>query len=194
MSDVFILGVPNGAGKTTTALTLFPRLDVAEFVNADAIAAGISPLNPVEQARTAGRLMLQRLDELSQQGLDFAFETTLASRSFVPFVRALQARGYAFHLIYIWLETPDLAVSRVAKRVASGRHDIPEATIRRRFEWGLSNFFQLYLPIADTWTVMDNTDAQTRLVAQGGQRVPLQIWVPERWQLIKTVEWKELLP
>lgn len=182
--ELFIIGGPNGAGKTTTALTLFPRLGITEFVNADAIAAGLSPLNPEGQARAAGRLMLERLEELSRANQDFALETTLASRSFAPFARECQQRGYTFKLVYVWLKDTELALNRVARRVASGGHNIPDDIVRRRYERGRINFFELYRPLADEWAVLDNSGNAAQLVARGGVGQEDEILLPDIWALI----------
>src|SRR5436309_2558515 len=115
---VVVLAGPNGAGKTTSAALLLPRdLEIRQFVNADTIAAGLSAFAPETAALQAGRILLERISELARLRQDFAFETTLASRSFAPFLRALQAEGYRVQIIYVWLRTPELAVQRVAERV-----------------------------------------------------------------------------
>jgi predicted ABC-type ATPase len=164
--DLYLIGGPNGAGKTTVALTLLPNfLACYEYVNADAIAAGLSPFKPESVALQAGRLMLERLRSLSGAGVDFAFETTLASRTFVAFLMACREQGYTINLLYIWLESAELAVQRVAARVRGGGHSIPEATIRRRYELGRRNFVQLYMPLADLWKVYDNSGNSPILVA-----------------------------
>jgi predicted ABC-type ATPase len=125
MPSLYIIGGPNGAGKTTVALSLLPNLlGIFEYVNADAIAAGLSPLNPKSMAIQAGRLMLARIKQLAASSTDFAFETTLAARTFVPFLKRCKSQGYTINLIYFWLQSPDLAVERVARRVASGGHSI----------------------------------------------------------------------
>ncbi|HEX8463383.1 MAG TPA: AAA family ATPase, partial [Abditibacterium sp.] len=136
MPDLYIIAGPNGAGKTTTALRVFPRLGVTAFVNADIIAQGLSPLNVELAARDAGRIMLSEMERHLAAGDDFALETTLASRTLAPFVRRCKENGYRFILIYVWLESSDLAVNRVAKRVRAGGHNIPEDVIRRRYERG----------------------------------------------------------
>ena len=184
MPTLYIVGGPNGAGKTTTALKLFPQLGVTQFVNADLIAQGISPLNVEAQARTAARIMLEIMEELSNSDRDFALETTLASRSLYSFATECQSKGFQFHLIYIWLASPELAVQRVAKRVRSGGHNIPENVIRRRYERGRANFYNLYRPIADTWTVLDNSGEQTKLVAEGEKELMTQVFFPDIWQTI----------
>ncbi|MGK7897585.1 MAG: zeta toxin family protein, partial [Xenococcus sp. (in: cyanobacteria)] len=149
MAEIYVFGGCNGSGKTTLATTILSSLDnQLEFVNADIIAAEMNPSNVEAAAIQASRLMLERLNTLSRQGTDFAFETTLAARTFVRFLRECQSKGYRINLVYVWLETVELAVNRVARRVASGGHNIPEPTIRRRYERGRKNFVELYAPLA----------------------------------------------
>jgi predicted ABC-type ATPase len=167
MPSLYVIGGANGSGKTTLALTLLPRfLQVFEYVNADAIASGLSPLNPESMAMQSGRLMLERLQTLAEAGVDFAFETTLAARTFAQFLDGCKTRGYTINLIYLWLPSADLAVERVAKRVASGGHNIPIEVVRRRYERGLKNLTELYLPIADGWMIFDNSGEQSQLIAE----------------------------
>ncbi|MCF8449263.1 MAG: zeta toxin family protein [Taibaiella sp.] len=158
MPNLFIISGCNGAGKTTASLTILPDiLDCREFVNADNIAAGISPFNPESVAIEAGRIMLHRIAELLASGVDFAIETTLATRSYVWLVKKAKALGYNVSLIYIWLNSPELAVQRVAERVKNGGHNIPEDVVRRRYYKGISNLFRLFMPIVDTWIIADNS-------------------------------------
>ena len=127
MPKLYIIAGCNGAGKTTASYTVLPEmLDCREFVNADEIAKGLSPFNPESVAIDAGRLMLQRMDDLLIAGEDFAFETTLATRSYVKFIDQAHAMGYFVSLLFFWLPTPELAIVRVATRVSKGGHDIPE--------------------------------------------------------------------
>ena len=166
---VIVVAGPNGAGKSTAAPYLLrDALEVAEFVNADTIASGLSAFNPESVAFTAGRIMLERMRQLAASGADFAFETTLASRSFAPWIFELKRRGYHAHLLFLWLESADLAVSRVAERVRLGGHDVPEEVVRRRYDKGLRNFFSLYMPLSSAWQLFDNSLAlETRPVAAG---------------------------
>jgi predicted ABC-type ATPase len=153
MPNLFIIAGPNGAGKSTSAPELLSGVRrVAEFVNADAIQkeARVSEIE-------AGRITLSRLDALAEAGKDMAFETTLASHMLLPRIRRMQSVGYRLHLYFFWLPSADMAVQRVAKRVASGGHHIPEDVIRRRYERGIQNFFNHYSPVADTWVLMNNT-------------------------------------
>lgn len=158
MPHVIIIAGPNGAGKTTSApLFLGSELEISHFVNADTIAAGLSAFAPEKAAIQAGKAMLERIHYLADNNENFAFETTLASRSFAPWIAKLKEKGYLFHLTFLLLDSPDLAVSRVADRVKMGGHLVPELTIRRRFESGLKNFFKLYEPLATSWQMYDNT-------------------------------------
>jgi predicted ABC-type ATPase len=155
--SVIVLAGPNGAGKTTAAPALLKgRLGVTEFVNADVIARGLAGFDPDKAAIPAGKIMLARLRELARQRASFAFETTLASRSFAPWMAQLVQRGYEFHLVFLWLPNADLAVARIADRVRLGGHGVPETTVRRRYTAGLRNFFHLYRPLAATWQMYDN--------------------------------------
>ncbi|MEO0011656.1 MAG: hypothetical protein RLZZ535_45, partial [Cyanobacteriota bacterium] len=140
MSEIFVFAGCNGSGKTTLAISFLSSLSNVEFVNADLIAAQLNPQDVDSVAITASKLMLKRLNYLSKQRIDFAFETTLAARSFARFLKQSQDNGYRINLFYIWLNNSDLAVYRVSRRVASGGHNIPEDVIRRRYQRGLLNF------------------------------------------------------
>lgn len=159
MPHVIIIAGPNGAGKTTAAPALLEKaLHFEHFVNADTIAMGLSAFAPEKASIQAGKAMLERIHYLANNNQDFAFETTLASKTFAPWIAKLKAeKGYVFQLAFLLLESPDLAVSRVAERVKTGGHFVPEDTIRRRFESGLHNFFMLYGLLADSWQMYDNT-------------------------------------
>ncbi|MDZ8261090.1 zeta toxin family protein [Nostoc sp. ChiQUE01b] len=189
MPSLYIIGGANGSGKTTVSMSLLPNfLDCFEYVNADAIAAGLSPLNPDSMAMEAGRLMIMRLRTLSNSGNDFAFETTLAARSFAPFIIGCKAKGYTINLIYFWLQSVDLAVERVAVRVASGGHLIPEDVIRRRYQQGRNNLISLYLPLCDRWIIYDNSNNDTRLVAEYRRSQQLVIYENAIWNQIRGEE------
>lgn len=163
MPNLFILAGPNGAGKSTSAPRVLsgPRR-VDEFVNADVIQKeeGVSEIE-------AGRRTLARLEALATAHRDIAFETTLASRGLLPRIRAMQSAGYLCHLVFCWLPSADMAVSRVAHRVAAGGHAIPEDVIRRRYERGLENLFGDYMIAVNSWQLVDNTSPPPgRLVAR----------------------------
>lgn len=182
--NLVVLAGPNGAGKTTVAPGLLQGLlGVTEFVNADAIARGLSAFHPEGAALAAGRIMLVRLKELAVRRADFAFETTLASKTFAPWIAAVIAQGYHFHLHFLWLPSAEAAVERVRERVRQGGHDIPEPTIRRRYSAGLTNFFRLYRPLTSTWEMLDNSaqDGPTSIAAGHGRNV-LHVDQPAKWE------------
>jgi predicted ABC-type ATPase len=166
---VVVVAGPNGAGKSTTAPRLLQgAMAVSEFVNADPIAQGLSYFNPRSVDFAAGRIMLTRVKALAEARASFAFETTLASRSFAAWMASLGASGYRTHLAFLSLPSAELAVARVAERVRQGGHDVPEAVIRRRFTAGLRNFFTLYRAVSDTWQMFENAAvAGPRLIASG---------------------------
>jgi predicted ABC-type ATPase len=183
---VIVIAGPNGAGKSTAAPSLLrDALQVSEFVNADAIAGGLSAFRPESVAIPAGRAMLERMQHLAEAEANFAFETTLASRSFAPWLARLKRRGYHVHVLFLWLESADLAVDRVAARVRVGGHDVPEETVRRRYERGLRNFFQLYLPLVDSWQMFDNSRAgRPQLVASGREGHVQEVANASLWRKI----------
>lgn len=155
---LYIIAGCNGAGKTTASMSVLPEvLDCREFVNADEIAKGLSPFKPEEVAIEAGKLMLQRIDLLLSRNVTFAIETTLATRSYKSLVDRAKAAGYQVILLFFWLSSPEMAEKRVAARVASGGHDIPNDVIRRRYWAGLKNLFEIFVPIVDLWSLYDNT-------------------------------------
>lgn len=177
MPDVILIAGPNGAGKSTLAPALLrDTLNIPEFVNADTIAEGLSAFAPEDASFDAGRVMLGRLHDLAEEGKDFSFETTLASRFYAGWLRALrESSGYQVSLVFLWLENVDIAIQRVAARVAAGGHSIPEETIRRRYDRGLRNLFELYLPIMNSWRIFHASPTIPKEIARydepGGQRV-----------------------
>jgi predicted ABC-type ATPase len=163
-----VLGGMNGAGKSTSARALLAeQLAVTTFVNADEIARGLNAFAPEAVAFAAGRVMLARLRELAEERADFAFETTLAGRTYLPYLRDLKRAGYVIELHYFWLRSVDLAIDRVRDRVLSGGHDIPQATIRQRYERSVRNFWSDYRGLADAWYAYDNSGAVPDLMAAG---------------------------
>jgi predicted ABC-type ATPase len=172
--NVYIVAGPNGAGKSTFARLFLPDYaDCKEFVNADLIAAGLSPFNPESLAIEAGRLMLERIETLARSRVDFGFETTLSGRSQASLITRLREDGYRVHLFFLWLPTPELALERVHDRVLSGGHHVPEETVRRRFTRGISNFFHLYQQLLDSYLIFDNAGASPRLIAARFEDGPL---------------------
>lgn len=189
MKNLYLMSGPNGAGKTTASLQILPKfLQVYEYVNADEIARGISPFNPEFVAIQAGKIMLKRLDYLANLGIDFAFESTLSGRNYLKFLRKCQNLGYTVNIIYFWLQTPELAIERVQRRVESGGHNIPENVIRRRYEKGLKNLIDFYLPLCDTWIIYDNSLFYPIIVAEKVINEDTIIYINETWnKLIKGV-------
>lgn len=166
MPNLFIIAGPNGAGKTTAAFTVLPQfLKVFEFVNADEIARGLSPFQPESIAFEAGRIMLRRLDTLLEAKADFAFETTLASKTFVGLINQAKSAGYEVDLWFYALKTASLAKSRVSHRVATGGHHIPDDVIERRYLSGIRNFQNLYAPLLTNWKFFDNSQGRLILIA-----------------------------
>jgi predicted ABC-type ATPase len=168
MADLYIIAGCNGAGKTTASFTVLPEmLDCKEFINADEIARGLSPLNPDKAGIEAGRLMLSKIDKSIEKEIDFAFETTLATKSYRRTVEKAKESGYKVTLLFFWLNSVDLAKERVKQRVSEGGHNIPERVIERRYFGGLANLFEIYIPISDYWMVFDNSQTPSDLVAEG---------------------------
>lgn len=162
---VLIIAGPNGAGKTTFAREFLPaEAGCPVFVNADLIAAGLSPFVPELAAVRAGRLMLEEMQRHFRAGESFAFETTLAGRGYVRSIRQWRSAGYRVKLIFLRLASPEAAIARVAERVRQGGHSVPEAVIRRRFHAGLVHFRELYAPLVDAWALYDNTGSEPVLL------------------------------
>ena len=190
--QVIIIAGPNGAGKSTLApFLLRDEFGPMQFVNADSIAVGLSPFRPDTVAFEAGRVMLRRIHDLARQQESFAFESTLASRSYAPWIEALRRQGYEFHLIFLSLSSADLAVQRVKERVRAGGHDVPEQIVRRRFVGGVRNFFHLYRALADTWLVYDNsTQSKPLLFARGGREDKLETLHADLWQRFRGIAYE----
>ena len=167
MPNVFIIAGPNGAGKTTYARRFLPEeMRVHEFVNADLIAAGLSPFAPDKAGFEAGRIVVRRIRELVAERRDFSFETTLSGRTYVELLRAMRAAGYRVRLDFLWIADLSVANERIRQRVAKGGHDIPLAVQERRFHRGIRNLSAIYRPLLDRWRVFDNTREHARLVAE----------------------------
>lgn len=181
-----MLGGPNGAGKTTAASVLLPeQVFIDQFVNADVIARGITPFAPEKSAIEAGRIMLKRMRDLRERRETFSFETTLSSRSFAPFLRKAKQMGYRVNVLYIWISNSEVCVNRVGVRVKQGGHHVPRETVLRRYDRGLVNFFELYMPLANSWLLCDNSGVETKRVAFGGADGPTAICEQETWLIIQ---------
>jgi predicted ABC-type ATPase len=176
MPNLYIIAGCNGAGKTTASFTVLPEmLNCDEFINADEIARGLSPFNPDKAAIDAGRLMLSKIDKLISNNKDFAFETTLATRSYSNKIQKAKRNGYTVTLVFFWLDSVDLAIERVKTRVLEGGHDIPKVVITRRYYSGLSNLFNIYIPICDYWMIFNNSGSPSILIAEGYSNKDLDI-------------------
>ena len=195
MPRLYIISGCNGAGKTTASYSLLPEmLDCKEFVNSDEFAKGLSPFDPSKASIQASRYMLMKIRYLLKRGSDFAVETTLATRTLVKIANTAQAAGYTVTLLYFWLNSPDLAVERVRARVEAGGHNIPEDTIRRRYNTGIFYFFNLYAPICERWILADNSQIPFRVIAEGSKDEVINIRDEETYAKIKAIsdEWQKM--
>jgi len=185
-NNLYIIAGCNGAGKTTASFTILPEiLNCFEFVNADEIARGLSPFQPEKVALEAGRIMLKRIDELFKLKVDFAFETTLASKTYKEKVLYAQANGYKVTLLFLWLRNVELAIERVKSRVEEGGHNIPEEIIRRRYTRGLKNLLKIYLPLVDGFMIIDNSDTEYNLIAEKNIGDEIFINDTQKWEKLK---------
>ena len=158
---------PNGAGKTTFAREFLPREGgIIDFVNADLIAAGLAPLKPSMAALNAGRVFLSELDRLANARVDFSFESTLSGRTYVERIRKWRSCGYRIEIVYLQLDTPEIALKRIASRVRQGGHDVPAADVRRRFIRSWRNFEGVYRPLCDAWWLYDATSYPPTFLAR----------------------------
>ena len=186
MKELLVLGGPNGAGKSTAAKAgLLPqKLGIVELVNADDIAQGLSPFNPESAAFTAGRLMLQRMRLLADGETSFAIETTCSGKGHLKLLRRCREAGWRITLVFLWLPSPEIAIGRVAKRVAEGGHDVERDTIVRRYWGGLRNMRCYYLPLANVAAIYDNGGDEPILIAERASGSELDVRDSKRWQAI----------
>jgi predicted ABC-type ATPase len=167
---IVIIAGPNGAGKTTFAREFLPTdADCPNFVNADLIAAGLSPFAPELAAFKAGRLMLEAISDHAKRGESFAFETTLSGLTYTRMIPAWRSSGYVVKLIFLSLPDVEIAIERVATRVIQGGHNVPENVIRRRFEHGIRNF-ERYKALVDSWQLYDNSGMPAILLDEGQRK------------------------
>lgn len=180
-----ILAGINGAGKSSSADPILRvGMRVPVFVNPDTIARGLNAFDPEGQAAKAGRVVVEHLRALAKARKSFAFETTLAGRTYASWLRELLDAGYTTHMFYYWLDSPDMAVRRVADRVRSGGHHIPEETIRRRYSRSVTNFLNLFRPVLTTWQVYDNSATKARMIAFNNGYFD-SILDPDRWDMFQ---------
>ena len=185
--NLYIIAGCNGAGKTTASLTILPEiLNCSEFVNADAIAAGLSPFHPENVAIEAGKLMLKRIDFLIASKKNFALETTLSSKNHLQTIKKAQEQGFEITLLFFWLNSVELAKERVKIRVSKGGHNIPPEVIARRYERGLENFDK-YCVLCNDWFVYDNSNNLSELIMDGNFQNKT-IYNEEKFKKIKQYE------
>ena len=189
MARLYIISGCNGAGKTTASYTVLPDLlNLHTFVNADEIADELSPQEPEREMIRASRLMLERVEQLIERDEDFAVETTLATKSLAGMISRAQHKGYMVGIFYFWLKSPELAIKRVAMRVAAGGHNIPTDTIVRRYQQGMENLRKIYLPLCNYWVLIDNSDKRGKWVAEGGLSTATRIYNKRIYNLILNLE------
>lgn len=186
IKNLYIIAGCNGAGKTTASFTILPEiLECKEFVNADEIAKGLSPFQPEKVAFEAGRIMLERINVLLQTKENFAFETTLATKTYKSKLLWAKENGYTIKLLFFWLPNIEMAIERVAVRVSEGGHNIPKDVIARRYKRGIENLFKIYIPLCDDWIVFDNSQTDSEIIAKGNLSGK-EIFENEKWNLLKS--------
>lgn len=188
---LIVIGGPNGAGKTTAAMAVLPEaLSLVEFLNADEIAKGLSPLNPSSVDIQAGRLLLERAHHFLEKGISFGFESTLSASAPIKLMKAAKEKGYQVILLYFWLSSPELSMERIRQRVSKGGHHIPDEVVVRRYERSMGNLKQKYIPLADVWMVFDNSKDDPELIAEGEQEANMfNVYNSSTWQqLMKGAE------
>jgi predicted ABC-type ATPase len=184
--NLYIIAGCNGAGKTTASFTILPEiLDCKEFVNADEIAKGLSPFQPEKVSFEAGRIMLNRINELIDHEVNFAFETTLATRSYKSKIIEARQKGYNVTLLFFWLQTIQLAKERVLMRVNEGGHTIEPDIIERTYVRGINNLFEIYLPIVDGALIFDNSEGKHELLAHKTIDEKLTVLSTEKFKNLK---------
>ena len=184
--NLYIISGCNGAGKTTASFTILPEiLDCKEFVNADEIAKGLSPFQPEKVAFESGRIMLKRINELLESSDNFAFETTLATKSYKSKIIEAQSKKYKVTLLFFWLQNVDLAIERVKIRVKEGGHNIDSEIIKRRYTRGIQNLFNIYIPIVDEVLIFDNSYENQELIAEKSIGLDLKILNKDKFDKLK---------
>ena len=185
--DLYIIAGCNGAGKTTASFTILPEiLNCKEFVNADEIAKGLSPFQPEKVSIEAGRIMLERINDLLNSQENFAFETTLATKSYRSKIFLAREKGYNVTLLFFWLRNADLAIERVRIRVIEGGHHIEPEVIRRRYKNGIKNLFEIYLPIVDEIMIFDNSEGKHDLIAEKTMESEIEVLNKVKFNLLKS--------
>ena len=185
--NLYVIAGCNGAGKTTASFIILPEiLDCKEFVNADEIAKGLSPFQPEKVAVEAGRIMISWINNLLEDKLSFAFETTLATKSYKNKILLARNKGYTVTLLFFWLQTIDLAKERVATRVLEGGHNIPKDVIEIRYINGIKNLFSIYMPIVDELMIFDNSQMKSELIASKSTMSSLIVLNEQKFNFLKS--------
>ena len=186
MPNLYIIAGCNGAGKTTASYTVLPEiLNCKEFVNADEIAKGISPFQPETVSFHAGRIMLERINQLLIQNVDFAIETTLTTLSYQRTIELAKRENYNITLLFFWLNDVNLAIERVKSRVSEGGHNIPKEVIVRRYYRGVKNLMFVFIKLCDYWLIIDNSKRSFTLIAEGNAVFETTIYENETWTKLK---------
>ena len=184
--NLYIIAGCNGAGKTTASFTILPEiLACKEFVNADEIAKGLSPFQPEKVQIESGRIMLSRINELLDTDENFAFETTLASKSYRTKIQKAQQKGFNVILLYFWLQNIDLAIERVRTLVLEGGHNVESHVIKRRYKNGIKNLFNIYMPIVDEVMIFDNSEGKYELLAEKTKETQIDVLNKFKFNQIK---------
>ena len=188
MSALYIISGCNGSGKTTSSYSMLPEmLECRQWVNSDEFAKSLSPYNPAAASVRAGRYMLMKINYLLHRGETFGIETTLATRTLLRLVATAQKAGYEVTILYFWLSSPQMAIERVKRRVASGGHDIAEEVVKRRYYMGLDYLFNYYIPVCDHWILADNSTAPFKVIAQGNKGEEPIIRDNRKYEIVRTL-------
>jgi len=165
--NIYIIAGPNGSGKTTFAKTFLPEYAKCErFINADLIAAGLSPFSPQQAAIKSGKLVLEQIKEYSKNGVDFGFETTMSGVTYLKYFEMFKEKGYIINIFFLWIPDPKLAIARIKDRVAQGGHNVPVKDIKRRFNRSIKNFFKHYHLLSDKWILFNNAEPKPKIIAK----------------------------
>lgn len=188
MSKMYIISGCNGSGKTTCSYSLLPEmLECRQWVNSDEFAKALSPYDPAAASVRASRYMLMKIRMLMDKGETFSIETTLATRTLLKIVAEAQQKGYEVTILYFWLSSPQMAIDRVKKRVATGGHFIPDEVIKRRYYMGLDYLFNIYIPVCDHWILADNSTMPFKVIAQGNKGEEPILRDPKAYKIVKTI-------